>query len=183
MIFKTISITAIATVALTGCLDMSSSDNSTEQELNVPDNLKDLRTSTARYNDINNALADGYQLGFMGAAAGCVARPAAAGGGAMGYHYFRWDRMSDPTIDANAPEVLVYHTGTEGQMVLGAVEWVVKKENWETIPENVGVAPSVLGNTMTIINPALNWYVLHAWIWTENPAGLWENWNPDVTCP
>jgi hypothetical protein len=25
-------------------------------------------------------------------------------------------------------------------------------------------------------------YALHAWIWQENPSGVFESFNPDVTC-
>jgi hypothetical protein len=33
------------------------------------------------------------------------------------------------------------------------------------------------------LNEALAVYVLHAWIWKINPAGMFEDWNPNVTCP
>jgi hypothetical protein len=36
---------------------------------------------------------------------------------------------------------------------------------------------------MHILNPVLGWYILHAWIWQHNPAGMFEDWNPTVTCP
>jgi len=26
-------------------------------------------------------------------------------------------------------------------------------------------------------------YSLHAWIWKDNPAGMFSMWNPDVHCP
>ena len=26
-------------------------------------------------------------------------------------------------------------------------------------------------------------YILHAWIWKNNPAGMFEDWNPKVSCP
>ncbi|MBV9326757.1 MAG: hypothetical protein JO352_23605 [Chloroflexi bacterium] len=25
-------------------------------------------------------------------------------------------------------------------------------------------------------------YSLHAWIWRDNPAGMFSMWNPDVSC-
>lgn len=34
-----------------------------------------------------------------------------------------------------------------------------------------------------IINPVLNWYLAHAWIYRHNPAGVWADFNPEVTCP
>ena len=42
---------------------------------------------------------------------------------------------------------------------------------------------SYMGQEMGILNPALGRYILHAWIWKPNPAGMFENWNPDVSCP
>ena len=99
----------------------------------------------------------------------------------MGYHYFRWDLMDDPAIDPDHPEVLVYHTGGDGQMKLGAVEWVVPKVKWEAAGNTA--PPVVYGTTLHVINPVLNWYLAHAWMYVHNPAGLWSDWNPDVTCP
>ncbi|MGH2385699.1 MAG: hypothetical protein ACRDGB_11715, partial [Candidatus Limnocylindria bacterium] len=28
-----------------------------------------------------------------------------------------------------------------------------------------------------------SFYALHAWIWKENPSGLYAGFNPEVTCP
>ena len=42
--------------------------------------------------------------------------------------------------------------------------------------------PEVLGHPL-YLNEALGVYVLHAWIFTENPAGVFEDWSPDVSCP
>jgi hypothetical protein len=137
-----------------------------------------VRAATAKYHDIAAALDDGYQLGYRGAVMGCVANP---GVGAMGYHYFNWAKMDDSSINGDDPEVLVYHTGDDGTLVLGAVEWVVPKTAWEAAGNTA--APVVFGQTLHIINPVLNWYIEHAWIWTENPSGLFSDWNPRVTCP
>ncbi len=79
------------------------------------------------------------------------------------------------------PEVLVYHTGDEGTLVLGAVEWVVPKARWEEAGHTD--PPVVFGHSLHVLNPALNWYVAHAWIWTNNPGGMFADWNPSVTCP
>jgi hypothetical protein len=146
--------------------------------VSVPDELKDLRTSLARYHDIENALADGYQLGYHGLVTGCVQKP---GEGAMGYHYFNWAKMDDPAIVESDPEVLVYHSSEDGTLVLGAVEWVVPVSSWEAAGN--AAAPVVFGQTLHVINPVLNWYVQHAWLFDDNPAGVWADWNPDVSCP
>ena len=38
-------------------------------------------------------------------------------------------------------------------------------------------------NNLVVLNPVLNWYVAHAWIYDANPSGVMSNWNPAVTCP
>jgi len=53
----------------------------------------------------------------------------------MGYYYFNWTKMDDPSIVGDDPEVLVYHTGDDGTLVLGAVEWVV--------PTALGTRPGI----------------------------------------
>ena len=144
---------------------------------NVESMLAAVRAATAKYHDVSRALADGYQLGYRGVVTGCISNPA----GAMGYHYFNWARMDDPSIVEGDPEVLVYHTGDDGTLVLGAVEWVVPKVAWE----NAGNTepPMVFGQMLHVLNPVLNWYIAHAWIWTHNPAGMFADWNPEVSCP
>ena len=140
--------------------------------------LAAVRVATARYHDVSAAVADGYQLGYRGVVTGCVANP---GVGAMGYHYFNWTKMDDPSINEDDPEVLVYHAAQDGSLVLGAVEWVVPKIAWEAAGH--GTAPLVFGQSLHVLNPVLNWYVEHAWIWTENPSGMFMDWNPQVACP
>ena len=44
-------------------------------------------------------------------------------------------------------------------------------------------APTVLGMPMHILNPAVGFYLMHAWIWQPNPAGMFNDWNPEVSCP
>ena len=113
-----------------------------------------------------------------GVVTGCISNPTA---GAMGYHYFNWAKMDDPSIDESDPEVLVYHRADDGTLVLGAVEWVVPKTLWEQAGHTE--APVVFEQTLHVLNPVLNWYIAHAWIWKHNPAGMFADWNPDVSCP
>jgi hypothetical protein len=49
-------------------------------------------------------------------------------------------------------------------------------------------APSVLGQTfdgpMAGHNPSMPWhYDLHVWLWAHNPAGLFAQFNPALSCP
>jgi hypothetical protein len=176
------SIPAIALIAtVLGCGSKTAGaehGSEVHQTVQVPHVLNALRASHARYQDIGNALADGFQLGYRGVVTGCVQM---SGGGAMGYHYFNWGKMDDPAIDETDPEVLVYHTTPDGELKLGAVEWVVPRVAWEAAGNTD--PPVVYGQTLHIINPVLNWYVEHAWLYDDNPAGVFADWNPDVTCP
>lgn len=161
--------------------DQMSHGRAAEVSASSPDVASDLaavRAATAKYHDIAAALADGYQLGYRGVVTGCIANPTA---GAMGYHYFNWAKMDDPTIVAGDPEVLVYHTADDGTLVLGAVEWVVPKASWEQAGNTE--PPVVFGQPLHVLNPVLNWYIAHAWIWTNNPSGMFADWNPQVSCP
>jgi len=154
--------------------------HSSESSGVVPDAamLADVRAATAKYHDVSTAIANGYQLGYKGVVTGCIANPTL---GAMGYHYFNWARMDDPSIAQDEPEVLVYHTADDGTLQLGAVEWVVPKTLWEQAGNSN--PPVVFGHSLHVLNPVLNWYVAHAWVWTHNPSGMFADWNPDVSCP
>ena len=182
-----LTVSLLTATSLVACIDLSSQDeeanlSSAEQEVcaHEHDHLIPLRHITARYRDINVAIADGYVLGVRGQAAGCVFH---ATDGAMGYHYFRLDRFDDVRIKELKPEALVYHTADDGSLELGAVEWVVPKAAWEAEHGAGAEPPMVYGHELMVINQTLKWYVGHAWIWTHNPSGVFADWNPDVTCP
>jgi len=32
------------------------------------------------------------------------------------------------------------------------------------------------------IKPGMAQYILHAWVWKNNPSGMFEDWNPAVSC-
>ena len=154
------------------------SSKASEASPAVASMLAAVRAATAKYHDVSQALGHGYQLGYKGVVTACIANP---GVGAMGYHYFNWTKMDDPSIVQDDPEVLVYHTGDDGTLVLGAVEWVVPKALWDGAGNTN--PPSVFGESLHILNPVLNWYVEYAWVWKHNPDGMFADWNPDVTCP
>ena len=147
------------------------------------DELAQLRRVTARFHRLEEATAAGYELGWVNGSGvriitGCVAHPTA---GAMGYHYFNQALVDDLVVDPLAPEVLVYESTPDGGRRLVAVEWVVPGPN--TNPPGVMQAPSVLGMEMHILVPAVGFWLKHAWIWKHNPAGMFADFNPEVTCP
>ncbi len=147
--------------------------------------LAQVRRATARFHDVDVAIAEGYELGWVNGSGAlivdkCVAHPTA---GAMGYHYFNAALMADNGVDALQPEVLVYASDPGGGLKLVAVEWVVRSAG--SNPPGVTTAPSVLGMDMHILVPPPGpaFYLMHAWLWAHNPAGMFEDWNPRISCP
>jgi len=141
-----------------------------------------VRASTARFHDIDVAKAAGYELGYVNGAGnriitGCIANPTA---GVMGYHYFNKALIDDLVVDVEHPEGLVYTSGPEGQLQLVAVEYVVPGAG--SNPPGVSQPPPVLGMPMHILVPAVGFYIHHAWVWQPNPAGMFADWNPEVSC-
>jgi len=171
-------------IGVAAAIAMPTSAEQPEHAMNHAE-LAQVRRATARFHDLDAALAAGYQLGWVNGAGnriitGCVSHPT---DGAMGYHYFRPDLMADLAVDPLQPEVLVYAPGDDG-LQLAAVEWVVRGPN--TNPPGLSATeppPTLMGMPMHILVPAVGFYVMHAWVWKPNPAGMFADWNPDVTCP
>jgi hypothetical protein len=148
----------------------------------LEDELAQVRRMTARFHNLDAALEAGYELGWVNGSGtriitGCVFHPTA---GAMGYHYFNAELMADLTTDPLEPEALVYAPGDNGKLKLAAVEWIVRGPN--SNPPGVSSPPSVLGMPMHILVPQVGFYIMHAWVWEPNPAGMFADWNPNVTC-
>ena len=151
------------------------------------DELAQVRRATAKFHRVDAAIAAGYQLGWVNGAGKtivntCVKHPTDATAGAMGWHYFNAALMADNAVNANEPEVLVYEKTSDGELKLVAVEWVVRSA--DSNPTGVSEAPSVLGMEMHILvkKPGPAFYLMHGWIWRENPSGIFADWNPDVSC-
>lgn len=151
----------------------------------LQDDLARVRAATATFHRPASAREAGYELGWVNGAGnrivgGCVSHP--SGTSAMGFHYFNAALMRDHGVDPLRPEVLVYAPDQDGRLHLAAVEWVVLSA--QSNPPGVSTAPSVLGMPMHIIAPPPGpaFYLTHAWIWQENPAGMFADWNPEVSC-
>jgi len=150
----------------------------------LQDDLAQVRRATAKFHRVEAAVAAGYELGWVNGSgvrivAGCVSHPTM---GAMGYHYFNAELMADDEVNLLEPEVLVYAPDGDGGVKLAAVEWVVRSA--QSNPPGVSEAPSVLGMDMHILVPPPGpaFYLMHAWVWDDNPAGMFADWNPEVSC-
>ena len=150
----------------------------------LEDELAQVRRVTARFHDLEAAVAAGYELGWVNGSGvriitGCVAHPTA---GAMGYHYFNDELMDDLAVDVLEPEVPGLRAG--GEREARARRRGVGRPRPELQPaRSVRAAEPCSGCTMHILVPAVGFYIMHAWVWKHNPAGMFEDWNPEVTCP
>jgi hypothetical protein len=154
---------AVAPAAAAG----GATEISAQGELNRQ--IAEVRAATAQYHNVDKALADGFAP-----VSPCVSSPA----GGMGFHYGLESRINNPAINHTEPEVLVYAPGPNGQLKLVAVEWIVPAPIW---PGGFADPPNLFGLDFHAGPPPL--IVLHAWIWKHNPAGMFEDWNPTVSCP
>lgn len=133
----------------------------------------ELRQATSRFHRLAVANAEGYAI-----FGGCFSDPALGG---MGQHYANDRLIADSAIQLRKPELLLYET-IHGQPQLVAVEYIVFVDDWLAAGH---AEPPRLFNTDFHINSTLlakPFYLLHAWVWRENPSGLLSDWNPRVSC-
>jgi hypothetical protein len=131
--------------------------------------LAELRRVTARFHNIEMALAAGYDVEVTS----CWEHRAL---GAMGYHYGNPRLINDSTIALLEPELLMYEPGPSGHMQLVGMEYIVPIDDWQG-----DSAPTLLGQTFHP-HSELPIYKLHIWLWRDNPRGIFEDWNPKVSC-
>lgn len=139
----------------------------------VQNQLAEVRAATLAFHETDVAKAAGYvpAKGLDN----CFDNP---GVGGMGFHLINASSL-DLTLDPLKPEAMVYTPGPIGQLLLGSVEYIVPADAWRTAGHLQ--PPSLLGQSLHL-NSALGIYILHAWIWEDNPSGIFEDWNPTVSC-
>lgn len=130
--------------------------------------LAALRGATAPFQRIEVASDAGWDTAITG----CME----SGEGGMGYHYAN-GALFDGVADELAPETLLYEPQKNGRLRLVGVEYIVP---FTSVPADAP-APSLHGVAFHQ-NQAFGLWALHAWVWKHNPNGVFEDWNPTVTC-
>jgi len=130
--------------------------------------LGELRRATAPFQDFDAAVAAGYDARITE----CFS-DATAGG--MGFHYGKVG-LIDATVHLSEPEVLLYEPQSDGSFRLVGVEYIVPRPSW-TEPE----PPRLFGRPFHY-NAVFDIWALHAWVWQQNPNGVFADWNPLVSC-
>lgn len=144
--------------------------------------LAAIREATAQFHSLEKAEAAGYAK--AAGAPDCIG----TGDPDVGDMGFHWDHVEDPAppnldvdVDIAHPEALVYMPGPNGSLRLVAVEYLIPC----TVVGGTcdGPPPTLMGQEFTSFAPAFPLWGLHAWVWKENPTGMFANFNPKLTCP
>jgi hypothetical protein len=131
--------------------------------------LAEIRAATARFHDVQVAMAEGYVPHGP-----CVAQP---GLGGMGVHFVNWQLFADAEFSTANPEILMYEPQPDGSMRLVGVEFGVAPEPWYAAGNTA--RPAFEGRPF---DDGPGFYALHVWVWKHNPAGIFAPFNPKVRC-
>lgn len=133
------------------------------------------RIATRKYQDPVAALADGF------VPTECVDGSAESPPqeGAMGEHWVNFGRI-DGRLSIEEPEVLLYVPAPLGKR-LAAVEWFIPEA------DAAGGSPRLFGRAFDgpmdgHIPLQPRHYDLHVWLWEYNPDGLFDHYNPRLSC-
>jgi hypothetical protein len=158
----------------TGTIDGSTNDeHGRTHEGSVDIDLAAANRAAAIFQDVELAEAAGYTSTLD--SLGCFEDPQHGG---MGLHYLN-EALMDDVADATAPEALVYELDADGQITgLVAHEYIVPIEAW------TNASPPELFGREFHQHSSLPLWILHTWIWKDNPRGVFEDFNPRIRpCP
>jgi hypothetical protein len=130
--------------------------------------LAALRRATARYHDIDAAIADGFILLHD-----CEVRP---GEGAVGILYIHLGRYLDGIIDPASPDGLLYEPAPGGRLRLAAAELALPAALWTAADP-----PRFLGIPFQL-EEEFGAFGLHVWLWKHNPRGMFAQAHPGISC-
>ena len=158
--------------------------------------LAAVRDATAQFHDVSAGIAAGY-LNPAGGGCDHIAS------GTMGVHSGNPALLASQALDPLQPEVLLYLPKPEGGFRLVAVEYVqfvllrnpatnqvapwTSPSPWPSSYQVVTPTPELFGQTfngpMPGHFPGMPWHWdLHVWVWANNPTGMFESWNPAISC-
>ena len=152
-------------------------DTTTELSPEVRQLVADVRHATADFRNF-----DGVEKAGYGKFLECFTNNNVGG---MGQHYVNGDLVGDDIADPLKPEALVYEPDGKGNMNLVAFEYLIFADKWD--PNNTGrPAPMLFDRPMHLNTRIPNTppvWTMHLWLWTDNPNGLFADYNPIVFCP
>jgi len=147
---------------LTGCLDALSPPSPAEQ-------LREHEESLARFSDVVTAIDEGYQT------AGTYVR---TDDGVLGIPFVNTDVRE---LDPEQPQAILYGLTAAGQYEPLGLKWFAPTEGQDGPPSLFGRELSGPYESETALIP--EHYALHAWLFRENPDGLFARYNAAVDPP
>jgi hypothetical protein len=101
--------------------------------------------------------------------------------GAMGIHFVNLTIQGPP--DPLKPNVLIYEPVGKGQLKLVAAEWLVPLGLTKERPVLMGQEfQGPMEGHEPLIPQGFHHYDLHAWLFKDNPLGMFSPTNPSVSC-
>lgn len=162
----------------------------TREELGqLVDQLNTVRSSTAKYQDVAQALADGYEVSeeeFPN----------------MGAHFVHLQRLIDGRFNPAEPEFLLYIRSEGGGWELVGTGFILPTQlvgekhpeaftgpldNWH-VHYSLCLGGSTNSRSATLDEcreqrgeyfPSFGW-MIHAYVWEDNPLGVFSMWNPNI---
>ena len=152
--------------------------------------LDTTRKATEKYRDIEVALADGYEKWTNQVPN-------------MGAHFGHLERSLDGIFDPAQPEILLYvQDDARGWELVGTSfvlftfqagqdhpdAFVGALDNWH-VHYSLCTGPNTIGRSATLQEceagggiwvPSYGW-MIHAWVWEDNPLGAFTMWNPNIS--
>jgi hypothetical protein len=127
------------------------------QPAELEEQLEIAHRSVCHFRRVEDALAAGYHDSGL---------PCEPG---QGYHFINDELVG--TTDIRHPSVLMYTKDGD----LNSPEWIAPKD---AFPD----APSIFGRKLHA-EDELGLWILHVWVWKQNSHGVFDDHNPDITCP
>jgi hypothetical protein len=163
---RLLSLTILAVMATAVACDGASDATSPSAE--VLRDVARVREVTIPFHDIETAT----QAGWGDRLTDCFSSP---GQGGMGYHYGNL-ALFDDEVEVSKPELLLYEPQQNGELELVAVEYAIPFTEWTS-----SQPPRLFGREFHR-NLDFELWILHAWVHRDNPSGMFEDWNPKVSC-
>ena len=140
--------------------------SATLQSLQTNEAILTLQRVTAKYHDLTIATNEGFVLLHP-----CESR---GDEGPVGTVYINFERLLDGVIDPASPDALIYRPGLNGRLELAGAEFAIPYTMASERPQFLGAS---FQN-----EDEFGVYALHAWIWLDNPNGMFAETNPRVSC-
>ena len=164
-------------------LGMCASTGAAFAEDPAPAEIDAIRKALSKYEDPYVAVRDLYL-----STVGCVHYDGSTmeghlnyAKGAMGIHFVNLTIQGPP--DPLKPNVLIYEPMGKGKLKLVAAEWLVPLGLAKVRPVLMGQEfQGPMEGHEPLIPQGFHHYDLHAWLFKDNPNGMFSPTNPDVSC-